>query len=57
MLETDEALYRSVNKAMIDIYNELYSKDDYLKRIEKLVKRQFDIFPRDTAKHAKSIRL
>jgi hypothetical protein len=57
MLETDEALYRSVNKAMIDIYNELYSKDDYLKRIEKLVKRQFDIFPRDTAKQAKSIRL
>jgi len=56
-LEKDEGLYRHANKAMLDIYNELYSKDDYLKRIEKLVKRQFDIFPRNIAMQSKAIRL
>ena len=55
--ERDEALYRSTNEAMMGIYNELYSKEDYLKRIEKLLKRQFDIFPRDTAKQSNVIRL
>ncbi len=43
--EKDEALYRDTNKKMLDIYNSLYSKQDYLERTLKLVKREFEIYP------------
>jgi hypothetical protein len=55
--ENDETLYRDTNKSMMDIYNALYSKDDYMKRIEKLLKRDFDIFPRNAICHVDAIRL
>lgn len=57
LFETDDRLYRETNKSMMAVYNSLYSKSDYLSRIEKLLKRQFDIFPRHGVVHEKPIRL
>ena len=45
LLEKDNALYRKTNRSMMGIYDFLYSKADYLKRIEKLLKREFEIYP------------
>ena len=55
--EKDDSLYRSTNDAMMAVYNELYSKEDYVRRVERLLKRQFDIFPRDPLKLGMSVRL
>jgi hypothetical protein len=52
--ERDETLCRDTNKSMMEIYNALYSKDDYMKRIEKLLKRDFDIFPRSAICHVEA---
>jgi hypothetical protein len=56
-LERDEALYARTNQAMIDVYGRLYSKEDYVRRIEKLLKREFEIFPRAAIKYDRAIRL
>jgi hypothetical protein len=56
-LERDEALYARTNQAMIEVYGRLYSKDDYVRRIEKLLKREFEIFPRAAIKCDRAIRL
>jgi hypothetical protein len=57
LFENDERLYRRTNKSMMEIYNSLYSKNDYMERIEKLLKREFDIFPQGSVKRDKPIRL
>jgi hypothetical protein len=54
--EKDEQKYRETNKAMMDIYNSLYSKEDYIRRVEKLLKREFEIFPQPSFKLAVAIR-
>jgi hypothetical protein len=56
-LEKDEALYRRTNRAMIDVYSRLYSREDYMKRVEKLIKREFEFFPRADIKSEAMIRL
>lgn len=44
-MEADLDLYRRTNEKMIAIYNSLYSRVDYLKRIEMLLNRQFELEP------------
>ncbi|MEJ0075843.1 MAG: hypothetical protein WDO17_10405 [Alphaproteobacteria bacterium] len=55
--ESDDALYRNTNKAMMNIYENLYSKDDYVRKILKLVKREFELAPRGIIESDKVIRL
>jgi hypothetical protein len=43
--EADPAHYRRVNSFMKSVYDQLYSKADYLMRIEMLVNQQFEVFP------------
>jgi hypothetical protein len=43
--EADPRLYRSTNHSMISVYNQLYSKDDYVRRVLKLIKREFEYYP------------
>lgn len=57
MMEKDDALYRDTNQSMMDIYNSLYSKNDYVRRIEKLLNRDFDLFPRRVTEQGHPIRL
>ncbi len=56
-LEQEPELYRRTNRAMIDVYDKLYSKEDYMKRIEMLIHRQFEIFPLHLADQANAVRL
>ncbi len=51
-LERDPELYRQTNQAMIDVYDKLYSKEDYMKRIEMLIHRKFEIYPLHLANQA-----
>jgi hypothetical protein len=44
-LEADPVLYRHTNRRMIAIYDQLYSKDDYVRRVEMLINRQFELAP------------
>lgn len=44
-LERDPELYRLTNMAMINVYDKLYSKEDYMQRVEMLINRQFEIYP------------
>ncbi|EIG63511.1 hypothetical protein [Bradyrhizobium sp. WSM1253] len=44
-LESQPELYNSVNKSMMGIYEQLYSKSDYLNRILQLKDRRFDYYP------------
>lgn len=53
----DESLYRETNRSMMAIYNSLYSKEEYMRRIEKLLKREFEIFPRSNIGRDKPILL
>ncbi|MBU2759071.1 hypothetical protein [Acidithiobacillus sulfurivorans] len=56
-LERDPELYRRTNQAMIDVYNKLYSREDYLQRIEMLIHRQFEIYPLHLFEQANTLRL
>jgi hypothetical protein len=56
LFENDASRYVETNKSMMEVYNSLYSKNDYMRRIEKLLKREFEIFPRST-RNDKPIRL
>ncbi|MFL6796336.1 MAG: hypothetical protein ACJ8F3_02875 [Xanthobacteraceae bacterium] len=56
-LEEDEALYRRTNKSMMEVYNSLYSKEDYMRRVGKLIRREFEIYPRDRTKRDEVFRL
>jgi len=56
-LERDPNLYRLTNLAMIKVYDKLYSKDEYMKRIEMLINRQFEIYPLYLTDHANAVRL
>lgn len=44
-LEANPEQYRRANKAMIDVYDGLYSKDEYVRRVLKLVNREFEYYP------------
>jgi hypothetical protein len=48
-LESDSDLYNATNRAMMDVYESLYSKQDYLNRIERLIHRDFDLYPSPTS--------
>jgi hypothetical protein len=57
LFERDDDLYRETNKAMMNIYESLYSKNDYVRRIEKLIRREFEYFPRSDIQNDKVVRL
>jgi hypothetical protein len=48
---SDEKLYRKTNNEMMKSYDKLYSKDDYIKRVLKLVNREFELFPGELPRH------
>ncbi len=48
-LENDSDFYRATNRAMMDVFESLYSKQDYLNRIERLIHRDFDLYPSPTS--------
>jgi hypothetical protein len=56
-LDSDLDLYRNVNKEMMSIYNNLYSRTDYLKRIRMLINREFEIQPMEFISRDGPIRL
>jgi hypothetical protein len=53
---SNEKLYRETNAKMMQVYSKLYSKDDYIERILKLVNREFEIFPGELPKRNIGIR-
>jgi hypothetical protein len=57
LLESDPTLYRQTNQRMMDVYNRLYSRQDYLLRAEKLFRREFDLFPNPSRASSGHIRL
>jgi hypothetical protein len=44
-LEVNKNLYEATNRRMMNVYNELYSRADYIRRIEQLIDRKFELFP------------
>jgi len=48
-LESDIGRYKALNRTMRAKWDALYSYSDYLDRIDKLVRRDYQIYPRDTA--------
>ncbi|MCR2831980.1 hypothetical protein NR402_17175 [Acidithiobacillus ferrooxidans] len=56
-LERDPELYRRTNQAMIDVYDKLYSREDYLRRVEMLIHRKFEIYPLHLSEQASALRL
>lgn len=56
-LESSQELYLSTNRHMMQIYDSLYSKQDYMRRIENLIMRQFDLLPSPLADVLKPVRL
>jgi hypothetical protein len=44
-LAADPELYKAMNKAFKEEHDKLYSFEDYISRIRKLVLRDFDLFP------------
>ena len=56
-LESDPEFYRRTNLAMINVYNSLYSREDYLRRIEMLIHRQFELYPLHLSGESKAVRL
>jgi hypothetical protein len=43
--EADPKFYRETNKRMKTVYDKLYSKEDYLRRVEMLINRDFEVAP------------
>lgn len=43
--EKDDKMYRETNKELLDIYNSLYSIDNYRNSIMKLISNEFEIHP------------
>jgi glutathione peroxidase-family protein len=43
--EADPKFYREINKRMKTVYEKLYSKEDYLRRVEMLINRDFEVAP------------
>jgi hypothetical protein len=56
-LEKDSRFYRRTNQSMIDLYDSLYSKVDYLRRVEMLINRKFEFYPLHLAAQAGAIRI
>jgi hypothetical protein len=44
-LEANKHLYEETNRKMMNVYTELYSRADYIRRVEQLISRQFELFP------------
>lgn len=44
-MDKDFDFYKKTNKQMMDVYNQLYSRDDYLASIEALIRRDVGIMP------------
>ena len=44
-LDSSPVAYEEVNLKMIEVYDDLYSKDDYVDRVYRLVQRSFDYYP------------
>ncbi|MBM1173053.1 hypothetical protein [Microvirga arabica] len=51
-LENSYSAYQSANKAMIDLYHRLYSKEDYIHRVLKLIRRDFEYYPLHMTSHS-----
>lgn len=45
--KSDPQFYRRVNGRMKAVYEELYSKEDYIRRVEMLISRDFELAPSD----------
>ncbi|MBD9453535.1 hypothetical protein IB244_18520 [Rhizobium sp. RHZ02] len=45
LMEKSYSLYQSTNKKMISLYSTLYSKEDYNRRVMKLINREFEFYP------------
>lgn len=56
-LERNPDLYRRTNRAMMDVYNKLYSREDYLRRVDMLIQRQFEFHPLHLSRSPSAIRL
>ncbi len=44
-LESNKALYNSLNKQVVDVYDYFYNKSDYVQRISNLIHRRFGLQP------------
>ncbi|WP_217361258.1 hypothetical protein [Ruegeria arenilitoris] len=56
-MDEDPELYRLANDKMMTVYDDLYSRDDYLRRIEMLIKREFELQPLYTESWSQIIKL
>ncbi len=56
-LESDRQFYQKTNMRMIELYDQLYSRADYIRRIEMLINRDFELRPLSAFTEAASIRL
>lgn len=44
-LSSDENRYTKLNKALVAEWDKLYSYDDYVKQIKKLINKEFELYP------------
>ncbi|MBB4952155.1 hypothetical protein H4S14_000197 [Agrobacterium vitis] len=56
-LENNKDDYQQANKAMMDVYDSLYSKADYMRRIEMLINREFELYPLHLSGVTKPVRI
>lgn len=56
-MDEDENLYQRTNDQMMAVYDDLYSRDDYRRRVEMLINREFELEPLDTASWSRSVKL
>lgn len=56
-LESDDKFYQRTNARMIKLYDQLYSRSDYIRRIEMLINRDFELRPLSAFTENASVRL
>lgn len=56
-MESDREAYAAANRMMMRVYDRLYSKEDYTRRVEMLIKREFELYPLHLGKAAPVVRL
>lgn len=47
-MDADPDFYERTNKRMMNVYDALYSRDDYIARVQKLINREFELRPVDS---------
>ena len=56
-MDAAPGIYRKANSDMMAVYDSLYSREDYMKRVEMLIHREFELRPLHMASWSGSVRV